>query len=95
MYVAVYARDKPGQDALRHEVLAAHRAYLETARGGVTLHLSGPLIEDSRMCGSLFVYEGETREEVRRFVEADPIVQSGLYASLDIQQFDWRRGAPT
>lgn len=94
MYVAVYARDLPGSAAARKAALAEHRAHLDTASDGIAIHVSGPLMEDGRMCGSLFLCEAADVASVRAFAARDPMVRAGVYASIEVHAFDWRRGAP-
>jgi len=94
MLFAVYARDLPGKEALRRDTLRAHRAHLDLGSEGVKLHASGPLLDGDAPCGSLFLYEAETPAAVRALVARDPNLTAGIYASIEITRFDWRRGAP-
>lgn len=95
MHIVVHARDLPGVTEKRAAMLAAHRAYLDTATNTPAIRVSGPLIENGAMCGSLFIYEAPDLATVRAFVARDPMVLAEVYNSLDICEFDWRRGTPS
>jgi uncharacterized protein len=85
---AVWATDREGAQPERQRVREAHRARLRApAPHAVQVLLAGPLFEatGSTMAGTLLVVEAESIAEVRRFVDADPYVQAGVYASIDIR----------
>ena len=94
MFACVYARDNPDMVETRKETIAAHRAHLDDTPSDVRLHCSGPLLEGGVPCGSLFIYEADDSDRIVTFVNKDPNVVAGIYRSIEILEFDWRRGAP-
>ena len=92
---AVYATDKPGTGAQRQAVLAAHRAFLDTAppRYGVRVLLSGPLTSDdgAEMTGSFFVLEAEDRGDTEAFFAHDPLASADIWAQVSISAVTLRQ----
>jgi uncharacterized protein len=85
---AVWARDRDGMLAVRQQVREAHRARLRApAPHAVTVVLAGPLNggDGQTMNGTLLVVQAESLADVRRFVDADPYTQAGVYGPVDIQ----------
>ncbi len=92
----IHALDAPGKLQTRLDAYADHRAYLaEAASQGVTIAASGPLVSDdgATPIGSLFLIEAPTIEAVKRFNAGDPFAKASLWASINVQRFDLRRGA--
>ena len=90
---AVWARDRAGVRNERQRVREAHRARLRTpAPHPVTLLAAGPMLggPDEAMNGTLLIVGAPSLEAVQRFVDDDPYVLAGVYASVDIQP--WRCG---
>lgn len=93
MLYAVWATDAPGRDSKRARVREAHRARLrapashavQVLQAGATLD-----VEAGRMNGTLLVVQAEDIAAVRAFVEGDPYVAAGVYASVEIRP--WRCG---
>jgi uncharacterized protein YciI len=93
MLFAVWARDRDGVLAERQRVREAHRARLrEPGPHAVKVVLAGPTTggSDETMNGTLLVVQAESLADVRSFVDGDPYMQAGVYASVDIQP--WRCG---
>ncbi|MBX3604532.1 MAG: YciI family protein [Piscinibacter sp.] len=90
---AVWARDAPGMEAARLRVREAHRARLRAPGAhAVEVLAAGPTTGGPAggMNGTLLVVRASSADEVRRFVEEDPYVHAGVYASVDVQP--WRCG---
>ncbi len=93
MLYAVWASDVPGTGDERLRVREAHRARLrapaphavQVLQAGVTLD------EDTQaMNGTLLIIQAESIAAVRAFVDGDPYVAAGVYASIEIRP--WRCG---
>ena len=70
----------------------AHLAYVRTLPPGF-IKLAGPFLDAAGgMCGSLFIFEAETRETVDAYFAKDPYVLASLFASMDIRP--WRLTIP-
>lgn len=94
-YFVVHSRDRPGGAAIRAEHRTAHRARLREHDHPIRVHVGGPLLDDAgAMIGSLLVIEADDAVAVRRFLDGDPYVVAGLYASIEILPFKWGLGAP-
>ncbi len=93
MLYAVWASDAPGTDAERARVREAHRARLRApAPHAVQVLQAGATLDADadRMNGTLLVVQAEDIAAVRAFVEGDPYVVAGVYASVEIRP--WRCG---
>jgi uncharacterized protein YciI len=93
MLYAVWASDAPGMGDERRRVREAHRARLrapapyavQVLQAGATLDA-----EADAMNGTLLVVQADNIAAVRAFVEGDPYVAAGVYASVEIRP--WRCG---
>lgn len=95
MFFVVTAYDAPNQSAARAREYAAHRSHLDNPVQGVTIHIGGPLLDtvgDDN--GSMFVLEAPDFDTARNYVEQDPFQTSGVWQTLRVTGFNWRRGAP-
>ncbi len=56
----------------------------------------GPLVADDEgdMCGSLLIFEAESRDHVHRVLDNDPYKRAGLYAVTSLFRLNWTVGAP-
>jgi len=90
LHYVVYCLDKTDALPIRLANLAAHRAYLGTAK--VKILIAGPLLADdgATPVGSLFLVEADSKEDVLAFNSADPLAQAGLWAQVHIDSFDKR-----
>lgn len=81
--------DKPELSSVRESVRDEHRAYV---RSGVTKTIqAGPLCAgdaDDTNTGSFFIVEADTREQVVKFHENDPLTKAGLYGEALIHRWD-------
>lgn len=94
MLYAIIASDVPDSAALRAGARAEHLDRLETLVEQGRLLVAGPHpaidSEDpgpAGMSGSLIVAQFESLEEARRWAEADPFVQAGVYESVVVKPF--------
>ncbi len=93
MLYAVWATDHPGMLAERQRVREAHRARLrDPGDHPVRVVQAGVMLDDAtgEMSGSLLVVQAESAQAVRAFVDGDPYVAAGVYATIDIRP--WRCG---
>ena len=44
-------------------------------------------------CGSLIVFEAETIDSARAFIDADPYAKAGLCEQVTVRQWQWMSGA--
>jgi uncharacterized protein YciI len=93
MLYAVWASDAPNMGTERARVREAHRARLRApAPHEVQVLQAGATLdpEAGTMNGTLLIVEAEDISAVRAFVEGDPYVAAGVYASVEIRP--WRCG---
>lgn len=93
MLYAVWASDAPSRGDERARVREAHRARLRApAPHAVQVLQAGATLdaEAGTMNGTLLVVQAEDIAAVRAFVEGDPYVAAGVYASVEIRP--WRCG---
>ncbi len=80
---ALICTDRPGQQALRLENRAAHRAWLMAA--DCVVH-AGPFLDDTgAMTGSLLVIDQPDRAAAAAWAAQDPYAQAGLFAEVRIE----------
>jgi uncharacterized protein YciI len=96
-FFAVFATDHPDSLALRQRLRPSHQAHLRaTERHRVIVRLGGPTLDDAGaiMNGTLLVIEAGSLPEVEAFIQDDPYVQAGLFASIQIRPWHWSLGNP-
>ena len=89
MQFVVIGRDKSAGE-LRREERPAHLDYV-AARQHLILY-AGPLIEDGRMIGSLFVFDVPDRAALEAYLAADPYFTRPIFETVEI--FESRRMVP-
>ena len=78
--------DKPDSLALRMDTREAHLKYVGERLEGVLL--AGPLLDDAGdLCGSMFVLEAESQDDVVAFNENDPYTKAALFERVEIKPF--------
>lgn len=95
MLFAIHALDRTGALPTRLANYDAHKAFLnDTARFGIKIVMSGPLISDDRerIIGSLFLIEAPGQDDVEAFNRADPFTAAGIWESVSITGFARRQG---
>ncbi|MDB6143480.1 MAG: hypothetical protein JWP80_2524 [Pseudomonas sp.] len=96
-FFAVFATDNPDTEALRQRLRPTHQAHLRAPESHrVVVRLGGPTLNDSgaAMNGTLLVIEAASLPEVEAFMQDDPYVQAGLFASMEIRPWNWSLGNP-
>ena len=89
MHFVVIGKDK-GEGELRRTARPAH---LEFVAGQQHLILfAGPLIEEGRMIGSLFVFNVEDRAALDSYLARDPYFTAGIFETVEI--YETRRMVP-
>ena len=84
-FVAI-CKDKENSEHLRLENRGAHIEHLKKIKPH--LLLAGPFLTDTgRMCGSLLVFEGLSKEEIETWLQDDPYSKAGLFQSVELTPF--------
>ncbi len=87
MRVVLVAKDKPGALPVRMENRPAHVDYLKSS--GATVQQAGPILSDAgEMCGSVIILEVADMAEAEAWAAADPYAKAGLFASVDLLQWN-------
>jgi len=86
MPFVVIARDKP-DPTLRLAVRADHLDHIAT-RQKVIIY-AGPLLEEGRMVGSLFIYNVPDRAALDTYLAEDPYFVREIFASIEILESRW------
>ena len=95
MLFILICKDKPGQLDLRMATRPKHIEYLDGLKQAGTLKFAGPFIgDDGKPLGSLLAVEAADRAEAAKLAAGDPYAQAGLFATTDIQAWNWTYGAP-
>lgn len=94
MLYAIVARDAPSSAPLRATARADHIARLHALVEDGRLVLAGPFpaIDSpdpgpAGFAGSLIVAEFESLEAARAWADADPYVEAGVYAEVEVRPF--------
>lgn len=86
MRVALICIDKPNSLSIRQETRPAHREHIQSS--GV-VEMAGPLLNEAgEMVGSLVILNVETLDQARDWAAADPYAKAGLFASVDIREWN-------
>ena len=88
MQFVMICEDKADSEALRLATREAHLGYVGE-KVGTTVKLAGPMLSEdgTRMIGSVFIIEAESRAEVEALNAADPYTQAGLFENVTIHPF--------
>ncbi|KEA65444.1 YciL protein [Marinobacterium lacunae] len=94
MYYAIIAEDVENSLAKRLETRPDHLARLESLKQQGRLFAAGPLpaidSEDpgpAGFTGSLVIAEFDSLEEAKRWADADPYVQAGVYGKVVVKPY--------
>ena len=88
MRYAVWATDREGSLPERLRVRGEHRMRLRNpSPHAVTVLMAGPTLDErgQSMNGTMLVVEASSAEAVRAFIDDDPYVRQGVYASVEIR----------
>ena len=88
MHFVVIGKDKAGEHRAKHR--AAHLEFIAERQEPVVY--AGPLIEDGRMIGSLFVFEVESRAALDEHLAQDPYFAERIFETVEI--FESRKMVP-
>ena len=86
MNFVVIGKDK-GSGELRAEQRPAHLEYVASRQHLIVY--AGPLIEDGRMIGSLFVFDVRDRAALDAYLAADPYFTRPIFESIEIYESRW------
>lgn len=93
MLYMIYALDAEGAGPKRLAARPAHLERLHALQAQGRVVLAGPLPKldapstEGGVNGSLIVAEFESLAAARSWIEADPFVQTGVYASFEVRPF--------
>lgn len=85
MNFVVIGRD--GEGGLRARHRPDHLDYVSGRQSDIVY--AGPLIEDGRMVGSLFVFDLPDRAALDAYMKEDPYFTGGVFASVEIFESRW------
>ena len=86
MNFVVLGRDGPGGEA-RASRRSAHLSYVEGHQAGIVY--AGPLLDEGRMVGSLFVFDVPDRAALDSYLSGDPYFNPGIFESVEIWESRW------
>jgi len=86
MSFVIIARDKD-DGALRRRNRAAHLEHVATRQDLIIY--AGPLIEEGRIVGSIFVFDLDAREAVDAYCADDPYFTAPIFDSIEIYESRW------
>ena len=86
MHFVVIGKDRPGGDARRRH-RADHLAFVAGRQSSIAF--AGPLIEDGRMIGSLFVFDLPDRAALDAYMGEDPYFREGIFDSVEVYESRW------
>ena len=86
MQFVVIGKDK-GHGELRLKARAAHLDYVSGCQQLIIY--AGPLIEDGRMIGSVFIFEVPNRAALDRYLAGDPYFRDAIFETVEIYESRW------
>ena len=86
MIFVVIGKDKAGGEPRRRH-RAAHLEFIADHQAPVIY--AGPLIEDGRMVGSLFVFDVEDRAALGAHLARDPYFAEGIFETVEVYESKW------
>jgi uncharacterized protein YciI len=86
MNFVVLGRDKPGGEA-RARCRSDHLRYVEGHQDKIVY--AGPLLEEGRMAGSLFVFDVPDRAALDSYMAGDPYFSPGIFGRVEIWESRW------
>ena len=87
MNFVVIGKDKGD---LRRQHRAAHLEHVAAEQAHIVY--AGPLIEDGRMIGSVFIFDIQDRDELDHYLAGDPYFRDGIFETVEI--YESRRMVP-
>ena len=86
MNFVVIGRDEPSGDARRRH-RADHLLFIAGRQAGIVY--AGPLIDEGRMVGSIFVFDLPDRAALDAHLGGDPYFSGGVFATVEIFESRW------
>jgi hypothetical protein len=86
MNFVVIGKDK-GEGELRRRHRADHLAYVAGHQEKIVY--AGPLIEDGRMIGSVFVFDVPDRAALDAYLAEDPYFREGIFETVETYESRW------
>jgi len=86
MHFVVIGKDK-GDGTLRTKERAAHLNHVASFQHLIVY--GGPLIEDSRMVGSVIVFDVPDREALDEYLSSDPYFTRPIFETVEIYESRW------
>lgn len=82
-----YCKDHPESTTLRVEHKPPHLRYIESILDHILV--AGPLYDSAskEQNGSFYVFDVDTEEEVRAFLQNDPYHNAGIFTEVTLQPF--------
>lgn len=93
MLYAIYALDVPDSGPRRAASRPAHLERVKAMHAEGRIAMVGPLPKldaasvEGGIAGSLIIAEFDSLEAARAWIDADPYVKAGVYASIDVRPF--------
>ena len=86
---AMVAKDVPNGQTLRKQYRQEHVDHVRALHDAGRIVLAGPLKDDEHKnsIGAIIVFEAESVEEARHWVNADPYVVGGVFSSVSVNSF--------
>jgi uncharacterized protein len=84
---AVIGLDHPPHDMVRRRASQTdHRRYV--LHHDAPIALTGAMLDDAgAQCGSIYLFEAESEQQVRDWFEREPFFKAGLYKDFVIRRF--------
>ena len=73
--------------SLRKAARADHLDYISTRQNQIVY--AGPLLEDGRMVGSIFIFDAPDRGALDEYIAGDPYFAREIYGSIEIYESRW------
>ena len=86
MHFVVIGKDPPG-GAPRRAHRPAHLLFVEDRQ--YLIIYAGPLLEDGRMIGSIFVFDVPDRAAIDAYMVEDPYFTPGIFETVEIYESRW------
>ncbi|MDT9600273.1 YciI family protein [Sphingosinicella rhizophila] len=86
MHFVVIGKDKADGQA-RKERRADHLEFVAGAQDGIVY--AGPLLDEGRMIGSLFVFDLPSRDALDAHLARDPYFAPGMFETVEIYESRW------